>query len=260
MAIKIQTSSFSYGRRGDALVQKSKKTDMLIVKFLDDEEQFRVSYPDTLVPHPEKVHGTFRVALDDYHSTLRFIAPINDIVKGVFLEFTRNDEGSIVVKSVEERSGVKNGRKWVIPEHLEFYARFYLPEVGIIVPHRVPFAFIDVDGEAGIAGFGVGKLREFLTATGVDFANDTLKFGDEILEDLEAILQKRKQTVKLSFENGYIKNLTAFQSFSTLQVEDEEEEEEETPPKKVEAQPKKVEGKSKDTKSKIDELLDLWEE
>lgn len=230
MAIKVLGS---YGKSGVAVIKPSKKNPhRFLVKFLDDEDDTTLSVfkESPYITDPDKVNGTYYIALNASNTEIRVIKPAGDIVYGRFVGFSRDLEtDEIIVRHVEERTGVKNGKKWKIEAHEEFYCIFELPDLGITTVQSFPLPFVNADGVLGVRGFGTKKVLALLEACGVDVEKVTIPYDEDYLDRLEEVMIKASANVmvKLSFdEKGYLKDISKKEKFSTVELEEEEEQEE----------------------------------
>jgi hypothetical protein len=140
-----------------------------------------------------------------------------------------------------------DGRKWYQPDRLGFTAllRVMAGEFeGCIIPLTLDYIFErDVDGTCFLKGGkkSVGRVQNFLDLCGFDTANETLRWTDNILPDLQMLLSERSDeaTFQVAMKDGWVDEAAElpagfnFKSAKKAAAGEDDEEEEEVQPRRV---------------------------
>lgn len=125
-----------------------------------------------------------------------------------FIGFWSKEAEPPTPRKIDSKTGISSaGKKYSIPEHLEFTALFEIISKKwhrYQLSHNLFYAFEQYEDTeiTMIKGAGSQKLEEFLLVAGLDFASDEIPFSENVLPYLEKLLLSRDKKLVISLKTG----------------------------------------------------------
>lgn len=208
----VPTKTFGKGRSGIANV--SVQGEKVYITFEDNGQTISCLLADA----PSYIRsGRQAVTLNSNNTEIYGARPIGGSYRCIFAGFAAKEGEPPTIRSVEARSGSKNGKPWKIPTHLEFTALFDVVSgkwKNYRLVYNLSYNFSrydpedDADDASAITMITGDKLANFLELCGMNFDNDSIPWSENVLVFLEKLLNARKRQVIISLnENGWVKDI-----------------------------------------------------